>query len=121
MNHVLDAYIRATNTHDFKEVAKLLHPEVTYWFSNQTCDSVELIEQYFNKSWNHIKDEVYSAEDVTWITVDTKSATCIYTYHYQGYIDREFVSGNGRATNVFVLHKGKWKLIHEHLSTIKHA
>ncbi|TSB45737.1 YybH family protein [Alkalicoccobacillus porphyridii] len=119
MNHILDAYIKATNTHNFKEVEKLLHPEAMYWFSNQTCDSMETIEQYFNNSWNYIKDEIYSARDVTWLTADTESATCIYTYHYQGYIEGKFVTGNGRATNVFKLINGEWKLIHEHLSSIK--
>lgn len=43
----------------------------------------------------------------------------MYTYHYSGYVDGEFNSGSGRATNVFVLLDGEWKLIHEHLSIVK--
>ena len=119
MDSILDEYIYATNTHDFKEVAKLLHPNAIFFFSDQTCDTLEKIEQYFNGSWNYINDEVYAAKDVTWLTKDNNSASCMYTYQYSGYVDGEFISGSGRATNVFVLLDGEWKLIHEHLSTVK--
>ena len=120
-NKALEAYIQATNTHDFREVAKLLHPDAIYWFSDKTCDSLEDIEQYFTHSWDVIKEEVYAASDIRWVAKGEDHATCIYTYHYQGYLEEAFVSGSGRATNVFVLVGGEWKLIHEHLSTIKNA
>ncbi len=110
-------YIDATNTHNFQEVAKCLHPEAVYWFSDQTCTSLEDIELYFERSWKAIPDEVYRAEDVVWLTKDSNSASYIYTYHYQGHFNGEFISGSGRATNVFILTDNKWKLIHEHLSS----
>ncbi|MDQ0205372.1 YybH family protein [Alkalicoccobacillus murimartini] len=115
--HALEAYLNATNTHDFKEVAKLLHPDAIYWFTDKTCDSQKAIEQYFKNSWDLIKEEVYSASDIHWITSCKESATCMYTYHYQGYYEGSFVSGSGRATNVFVFIKNEWKLIHEYLSS----
>ncbi|WP_342531169.1 nuclear transport factor 2 family protein [Lysinibacillus sp. FSL M8-0216] len=112
----LERYIQATNTHDFNEVKVILHPQAVYWFSDKTCTTTEEIGAYFNHAWSVIQEEVYSAADIAWLTVDEKTATCLYTYHYEGYHNGKFVSGSGRATNIFTLMNGEWKLIHEHLS-----
>lgn len=114
----LEQYIAATNTHDFSNVEKVLHPQAVYWFSDKTCTSLPEIRSYFENAWNVIKEEVYAATDVQWISADQHSATCLYTYRYEGYSNGKFVSGSGRATNVFVkTEAGEWKLIHEHLSS----
>ncbi|MBL3730910.1 nuclear transport factor 2 family protein [Lysinibacillus sp. HST-98] len=113
----LEQYIQATNTHDFHQVKAILHPQAIYWFSDKTCTTAEEIEAYFKHAWNVIKEEVYSATDVKWLTVDEKTATCLYTYHYEGYHNEKFVSGSGRATNIFTLVNDQWKIIHEHLSS----
>ncbi|MFJ6265072.1 YybH family protein [Lysinibacillus xylanilyticus] len=113
----LESYIAATNSHDFNNVKEILHPQAVYWFSDKTCVTVEEIGAYFNNAWDLIREEVYSATDVQWLTVDEKSATCIYTYHYEGYHNGKFVSGSGRATNIFTVVNNEWKLIHEHLSS----
>lgn len=116
----LIAYIAATNTHDFQYVRKLLSEEAVYWFSDKTCRSIGEIQQYFENAWGTIKDEVYRATDVEWLVAEENSATCIYTYEYEGYYDGKFVQGSGRATNVFVRDSlGEWKLIHEHLSSLR--
>ncbi|KMJ57351.1 cag pathogenicity island protein Cag4 [Bacillus sp. LL01] len=112
----LEEYIEATNTHNFDNVEKSLHENVVYWFTNKTCTSLEDIRSFFENAWDTIKEEVYAAKDVQWIAVGERTATCLYTFHYEGYMNGEFISGSGRATNVFVKEEGKWKLIHEHLS-----
>lgn len=114
----LRQYIEATNTHDFSNVKRLLHQNAVYWFSKQTCTTMEEIQAYFEQAWDTIKNEVYSAADVQWIAVDNQCATCIYTYNWEGFYKGKFASGSGRATNVFVKSPdGAWKLIHEHLSS----
>ncbi|GLC89525.1 nuclear transport factor 2 family protein [Lysinibacillus piscis] len=120
MSHqqALERYITATNSHHFQQVQELLHPQAVYWFSDKTCTTFEEIGAYFNHAWHVIQEEVYSATDVQWLMVDNASATCVYTYHYEGYYNGEFVSGSGRATNIFVKVEGKWLLIHEHLSNL---
>lgn len=121
MTHIeaLTKYIEATNTHDFENVKQILHPNAVYWFSDQTCTSISEIQNYFETSWNTIKEEVYTASDVQWLGVDHTTATCIYKYHYEGYYLGNFVSGSGRATNVFIKDiDQKWKLVHEHLSSM---
>lgn len=113
-------YIAATNTHDFSNIKELLDENAVYWFSNKTCESLEEIRQYFEIAWDTINEEVYQATDVRWLVREENSATCIYTYRYEGYYNEEFVQGSGRATNVFIKNEdGSWKLIHEHLSALK--
>ncbi|QFF99073.1 nuclear transport factor 2 family protein [Psychrobacillus glaciei] len=115
----LDKYINATNTHNFEIVKQLLHPDAVFWFSNKSCTTINEIQNYFENAWEVIKEEVYSAFNVHWLAADEKTATCIYTYHYEGYYDGKFVSGSGRATNVFIKeNEYEWKLIHEHLSSL---
>ncbi len=115
----LEQYIAATNSHDFSNVRRVLHENAIYWFTGKTCTTFSEIQSYFENAWNIIKEEVYAAENVKWLAVDQNSATCVYTYHYQGYHNGEFVSGRGRATNIFIkVSNGEWKLIHEHLSNL---
>ncbi|WP_227396083.1 YybH family protein [Jeotgalibacillus aurantiacus] len=113
-------YINATNTHDFNNVRKHLHDDALYWFTNKTCVTPSEIQAYFETTWEVIRDEEYWATDIRWLHADEQSATCVYAYHYRGIYDGKPVSGSGRATNVFkVDDDGDWKLIHEHLSSIK--
>lgn len=115
--NVLQRYIHATNTHQFENVKQLLHPNAVYWFSDRTCKTTHEIQSYFENSWDTIKDEVYSISDVHWLVTEENTATCIYTYHYEGLLNGKFVAGSGRATNVFVkINEAEWKIIHEHLS-----
>ena len=121
MSHqeALQQYINATNTHDFSNVKDILHEEAVYWFTDKTCASIVDIQAYFEHAWDMIKEEVYTATNVQWISVDQQSATCIYNFMYEGYHQGKFMSGSGRATNVFKLNKnGQWKLVHEHLSSL---
>lgn len=116
----LEAYIAATNTHNFDDVARLLDGEAVYWFSDRSCHTLDEIRAYFEHAWNVIRDEVYRAEDIEWIASDAHSAVCIYTYHFEGYHQGTYTAGSGRATNVFVCDAdGLWKLKHEHLSSIR--
>lgn len=117
--NLLKQYIDATNTHNFENVERLLHPKAVYWFTDKTCTGMEEIKKHFEIAWDTIKEEKYSAADVEWLVVENDSATCIYNYHYEGYFKGKFIKGSGRATNVFVKDSEQnWKIIHEHLSSI---
>ncbi|MBD8069383.1 YybH family protein [Bacillus sp. PS06] len=118
---VLHNYMKATNTHNFDEVRKILHPNAVYFFTDQTCTTHEEIKAYFEHAWSVVKDENYEAQAVTWLYRESHSATCTYTYFYEGYIDGTYTSGRGRATNVFVKESDEWLLIHEHLSPLPHG
>ena len=115
---ILKYYIIATNTHDFQNVIKVLHPKAVYWFSDRTCTTLEEIGQYFELAWETVKEEKYSISDIQWLAQEEKLASCIYHYHYEGYINGRFVNGGGRATNIFLRDEhNRWKITHEHLSS----
>ncbi|AZK48966.1 YybH family protein [Paenibacillus lentus] len=115
---ILNRYIKAINTHNFEEVRLVLHPDATFFFSDQSCTTAEQIQTYFEHVWTVVKEEHYAAQDVVWLHKGDSSATCNYTYFYEGYINGTYVSGQGRATNVFVKEQERWLLIHEHLSPL---
>lgn len=113
----LEQYIQATNSHEFDNVAKMLHPHAVYWFGDKECKTIDEIRHYFENAWRMIHEEKYSASHVQWLVNTSDAATCIYYYHYEGYANGKFVQGSGRATNVFLKdEQGNWKLVHEHLS-----
>ncbi|NRF94558.1 nuclear transport factor 2 family protein [Paenibacillus frigoriresistens] len=113
-----EKYIQATNTHDFNNVKSILDNNAVYWFADKYFTSISEIQNYFENTWNVVKNEVYTVTNVQWIAVDSNSATCIYTYHWEGYHEGKFVSGEGRATNLFIKNShGDWKIVHEHLNS----
>lgn len=117
LNIILSNYIKATNSHNFTEVKKCIDLEAVYWFTSKTCESIDEIEAFFCNTWNLIREEKYSAHNVKWISISNESATCIYNFKWEGYIDGFKKSGGGRATNVFQKKNDKWLLTHEHLSS----
>lgn len=113
----LESYIQATNTHNFDNVNKVLSRKAVYYFSDSICSTSEEIRKYFESAWNLIQNEVYSISDVNWLYNSGNSVICLYFYHYEGYLNGVFTSGEGKATNIFVKENDKWVLIHEHLSS----
>ncbi|MFT4414614.1 YybH family protein [Fredinandcohnia humi] len=118
ISEFLEGYIRATNSHDFSNVASFVATDAIYWFTKNEYKNIESIQAYFENTWNLIKDEVYSISDVEWIVNEEHSAVCLYTYHWEGYYEGKLVSGKGKATNVMKKVNNEWKLIHEHLSPL---
>lgn len=113
----LEAYIEATNSHDFNNVNKILSKKAVYYFSDAICSTVDEIREYFESAWELIQDEVYSISNINWLYCSDDSVVCLYTYHYEGYLNGIFTSGKGKATNIFVKENQNWVLIHEHLSS----
>ncbi|WP_110589041.1 YybH family protein [Microbacterium suaedae] len=118
VDDALDAYLAATNTHDFDEVAECLAPDAVYFFGDATCVGMTSIRAYFERTWALLPDERYWASNVTWVARGTDTAVAVYAYHWTGTIDGEARSGIGRATNVFARTAEGWLLTHEHLSGV---
>ncbi|MDX5481320.1 MAG: nuclear transport factor 2 family protein [Hymenobacteraceae bacterium] len=112
----ITAYVKATNSHDFSQVAPLLFPEAVYWFNRDESQGIAAIRENFERTWRYLPDEVYGIESITWLSIEKNSATCIYTYTYQGTHDGKPVKGSGRGTSILVKQNGKWQIAHEHLS-----
>ena len=112
----IQRYVAATNSHNFENVRPMLQPEAVYWFNKKESKGLPEIEVSFNESWKYLPDEVYGIKDITWLSVDKRSATCIYTYTYQGTHNGKAVQGKGRGTTILVKENGNWQIAHEHLS-----
>lgn len=112
----LKRYEDATNTHDFSNVADLIHPEAVYRFTEGDFMGIEAIQKAFESTWNSIKNEIYSLYDLKVVTTDSMSASITYTFKWSGIVDREPKSGQGRGTNIIVRNGDKLQFIHEHLS-----
>ena len=112
----LKAYVDATNSHDFANVQPLLLPEAVYWFNQNESEGIDAIKVNFERTWSYLPDEVYGIEKIKWLSIDKKSATCVYEYTYQGTHEGKSVKGRGRGTSVLVKQNGKWRVAHEHLS-----
>jgi ketosteroid isomerase-like protein len=119
VQQTLEGYIKATNSHNFENVAKFVSEQAVYWFTDKEYTTLRDIEDYFNNTWDLIKDEKYSITDIHWIAIESTLATCLYRYHWEGYHNGNFISGKGNATNVFKKVNNKWKIIHEHLSPLR--
>jgi len=111
-------YARCTNTHQFDAVAPLIAEDAVYWFSDGSYRGLSSIRLAFERTWSIIHDEHYAIEDVEWLTVDTSSAACIYTFHWRGRIDGMLREGSGRGTTVLRQIDERWQVVHEHLSQL---
>lgn len=114
----LQEYERRTNTHRFAEVAPLIADEAVYWFSDGSHRGRDAIQQAFERTWSHIRDERYTIDNVHWLDVEEHTATCIYTFHWQGVTPSGPTEGSGRGTNMFRKRDGHWQVVHEHLSGV---
>lgn len=117
----LEAYLAATNTHDFDHVERVLAPDAVYFFGDANCIGVSEVRGYFERTWAMIPDETYWAEDIEWVALSEDTAVATYTYHWSGTINGQERSGSGRATNVFTRTPHGWRLTHEHLSSLPPA
>lgn len=116
LDQFLAEYVRRTNTHRFDEVATLIDEEAVFWFSSGSHRGLAAIRAAFERTWAIIQNEVYSVQDVEWLTVDDTSAVCLYTFHWRGDIDGEAREGIGRGTTVLRRVNDRWRIVHEHLS-----
>jgi ketosteroid isomerase-like protein len=112
----LAEYARCTNTHQFDAVAPLIAADAVYWFSDGSHRGLASIRLAFERTWSIIQDEYYAIDDVEWLTVEGRSATCIYTFRWRGRIDGAIRAGSGRGTSVLRKVDERWQVVHEHLS-----
>lgn len=111
-----EAYIGATNTHDFNVVAPLIANPAIYWFRDKDDRGLDAVRQSFNRTWSIVEDEVYSVHDVQWLVRDWRAAVVVYGYCWTGRIEGRARWGGGLATNVLSNSDGRWAVVHEHLT-----
>lgn len=113
---LFEKYKVKINTHDFNQVAPLISKDCKFWFSSGTFHGLEETQKAFEKTWNLIREEIYTIPDEDWIAESESAAVCTYSYHWAGLINGERREGKGRGTSCFVREPEGWKIVHEHLS-----
>lgn len=112
---ILELYGERINHHRFDDLVDLLSEEASFWFSEGSFRG-DAIRKAFERTWNHVKDEHYWLEDITWIAIGDRAASCTYRFRWRGVIEGKPSQGAGRGTTVLRLEAGGWKIVHEHLS-----
>jgi len=113
------AYMAAINTCDFSQIAKLLHKNAVFCYSGIMKTDLEQVKIFHENFWNTINDSKWWATDIEIIHQSPNCQVYTYQYNYSGYVESEYVEGNGRTTDVFVKNDttGQWELLHEHSSS----
>ncbi len=112
---LIEDYKIEINKHNFDLVEPLISRDCQFWFSSGTFVGLTEVRNAFEKTWNLIKDEVYSITDENWIAESDSAAVCTYTFHWRGLIEGKLAEGKGRGTSVFRKEDQTWKIVHEHL------
>ncbi|MER7927391.1 nuclear transport factor 2 family protein [Streptomyces sp. NPDC096057] len=110
-------YEQANNSHDIERVVPFLAEDAVYWFSDGSYRGIEEIRSAVEKTFATILDEVYEVRDLEWPVLGVDVAVCRYQFAWTGVVGGERRSGHGRGTKVIVRRDGRWKMLHEHLSS----
>ena len=109
-------YEQANNSHDIDRVLPMIAEDATYWFSDGSYRGLGEIKGAIERTFATIQDEVYEVSDLEWVVVADEYAACRYRFSWQGVVNGQVRSGQGRGTNLLVRRDGTWKMQHEHLS-----
>lgn len=112
----LAEYEVKTNGHDVEKWASLVAEDASYWFTEGSYEGLHSIRAAVQRTFELIRDEVYTIKDVHWVSVARESACVRYRFEWVGYVDGERKEGRGRGTNVMAKRGGQWQMVHEHLS-----
>ncbi|MEO5807207.1 nuclear transport factor 2 family protein [Devosia sp.] len=115
---MLSRYAECINTHCFDDVAALIDQDAVFWFGDGSHEGLPAIRAGCETTWHNLVDEIYWLEDVRWIASSVDVASCIYRFHWQAIVGGECRAGSGRGTSVLAWRRGRWKIIHEHLSAL---
>lgn len=113
---LLEKYKVEINKHNFDVLEPMISKDCKFWFSSGTFVGLQQVRQAFEKTWDMIKEEVYTLTDLEWIAESDQAAVCIYTFHWKGVVDGQLLEGGGRGTSCFRKEVEGWKIVHEHLS-----
>ena len=112
----LREYERRLGEHQWSAVADLIHDEAIFIFTEGTFRGKSEIGEAFTRTFRTIQDEQYNISDVKWLAVTDELAACIYNFCWQGVVNGQEMSGEGRGTTVLQMTEKGWQIVHEHLS-----
>ncbi len=110
-------YASALATQDWSVVSALIDKDAVFIFSDGTYRGIGEIEKAFLRTFELIKEEVYSVENLNWVLKTNAVAVCDYEFRWSGVIDGRSCSGGGRGSSVLEKKEAGWLIVFEHLSS----
>ena len=112
---IINQYEKALASQNWSNIEPLIHEDICVTFSSGTYKGKPEVQKIFEHNFSLIKDEQYKISDLHWIHVGKEFATCLYHFHWSGFINGEACSGGGRGTSVLINTDKGWQLLTEHL------
>lgn len=112
----LEVYEKAANSCNFDNVDPLIADDAVFIFTDGTHSGKQAIKAAFEATWDKIKSEKYTISDVQWNAKNYWVSSCTYWFRLEGIVDGEKHIYEGHGTNVLIRHRGKWRIVSEHLS-----
>jgi ketosteroid isomerase-like protein len=113
---ILRSYETKINLHRFAEVAPLISDEAVFWFSDGSHKGKREIKCAFEKTWQKLNNDTYWLQNIEWIALGDRAASCIYQFNWKTEINGKALEGTGRGTTVLRKEDNGWRIVHEHLS-----
>jgi ketosteroid isomerase-like protein len=104
---------------NFDLVQDMVHDDAFFRFNDGDFVGKAAVRAAFEKTWKGsvgVTKERFYLSDIQVLTVDARSATATYTYHWEGAMDGRSFRIQGRGTRVLVVEGGRLQILHEHLS-----
>jgi ketosteroid isomerase-like protein len=115
----LNRFEEIAEKEDFNLLQDMIHESAFFRFNDGDFFGRKAVQAAFEKTWKSgsgTKKERFYLSDIVVLSVDHASATATYTYNWEGSQDGRQFRIQGRGTRVLVVEKGRFQIIHEHLS-----
>mgnify|MGYP000175354224 CR=1 FL=1 len=115
----LNRFEKIAEQEDFELIQDMIHERAFFRFNDGDHVGRPAIRDVFEMTWqgrSGVKRERFYLSDIQVLTVDDRSATATYTYHWEGSMGNQTLHMRGRGTRVLVVVEGRMQIIHEHLS-----
>lgn len=113
----LAEYEARTNAQDIGPWSELIAEDATYWFTSGSHVGKQAVVEAVAHNFGLIEDETYRISDAEWIHRGPDLAVVRYRFDWHGVVRGQPAAGNGRGTNVMTRTRGRWQMVHEHLSS----
>ena len=115
----LHQFEKLAEREDFNLVCDLIDENAFFRFNDGDFIGRPAIQAAFEKAWHgdpSVKKARFYLTDITVLTVDSRTATATYTYHWEGSQGERSFAVTGRGTRVLTHDGGRLRIVHEHLS-----
>jgi ketosteroid isomerase-like protein len=104
---------------DFALIRESIDERAVFRFNDGDFVGRDAIQAAFEKTWRgdpSVKKARFYLSDIDVLTIDQRSASATYTWHWEGAQGGRAFAIKGRGTRVLVFDGSRFRIVHEHLS-----